>query len=174
MDARHGSFYSVSQLYRYASVLWSACWCFFHRVIYHLTIIMMQSLENGWGLTRAPADLVKELKQSLHDGLPNADIERDIEPIETEQPSWFVHQPALNRKVLQELKPMHEEWSGLELEGAIAYGLRAYRNNSVLFMHIDKMQTHVISCILHVDHSEDSQPWPLFIEDLQGNTNEGM
>jgi predicted 2-oxoglutarate/Fe(II)-dependent dioxygenase YbiX len=47
-----------------------------------------------------------------------------------------------------------------------------YRNNSSLHMHVDKVKTHVISCILHVDHSEDSEPWPIFIEDFQGNTNE--
>ena len=34
------------------------------------------------------------------------------------------------------------------------------------------MTTHIISCILHVDHDEDSEPWPLLIEDFQGNTNE--
>jgi hypothetical protein len=34
------------------------------------------------------------------------------------------------------------------------------------------MRTHIISCILHVDHDQDSEPWPLFIEDFQGNTNE--
>jgi hypothetical protein len=34
------------------------------------------------------------------------------------------------------------------------------------------MKTHIISCILHVDHDEDSEPWPIFIEDFQGNTNE--
>jgi len=39
-------------------------------------------------------------------------------------------------------------------------------------MHIDKAATHVISSILHVDHSEDSDPWPLVIEDFQGNTVE--
>jgi len=128
--------------------------------------------ENGWGLTRAPAHLVEELKTSLHNGLPNARREKRIDPIETEELPYFIDQNDLNKKVLRELKPMHEEWSGVPLFGAMAYGLRAYRNNSVLFMHIDKMQTHIISCILHVDHSEDSEPWPLFIEDFQGNTNE--
>jgi hypothetical protein len=37
---------------------------------------------------------------------------------------------------------------------------------------VDRMETHVISCILHIDHSEDAEPWPLLIEDFQGNTNE--
>ena len=39
-------------------------------------------------------------------------------------------------------------------------------------MHVDKLKTHVISCILHVDHSEDSEPWPILIEDFAGNSNE--
>ena len=39
-------------------------------------------------------------------------------------------------------------------------------------MHVDKMQTHVISFILHIDSSEDAEPWPIFIEDLQGRTHE--
>ena len=39
-------------------------------------------------------------------------------------------------------------------------------------MHVDKSRTHIISCILHIDHSEDSEPWPIVIEDFQGNTNE--
>jgi predicted 2-oxoglutarate/Fe(II)-dependent dioxygenase YbiX len=39
-------------------------------------------------------------------------------------------------------------------------------------MHTDKAQTHVISCILHIDSSEDAEPWPIVIEDFQGNTNE--
>ena len=41
-------------------------------------------------------------------------------------------------------------------------------------MHVDKSNTHIISCILHVDHDDDpeSEPWPIVIEDFQGNTNE--
>lgn len=39
-------------------------------------------------------------------------------------------------------------------------------------MHVDRSRTHIISSILHIDHSEDSEPWPIVIEDFQGNTNE--
>ena len=39
-------------------------------------------------------------------------------------------------------------------------------------MHVDRSRTHIISSIIHVDHSEDSEPWPIVIEDFQGNTNE--
>jgi hypothetical protein len=67
---------------------------------------------------------------------------------------------------------MHEEWAGVPLKGELAYGLRVYRNNTVLSMHVDRLETHIISCIIHVDKSEDAEPWPIFIEDFQGNTNE--
>lgn len=39
-------------------------------------------------------------------------------------------------------------------------------------MHIDKSQTHVISFILHIDSSEDAEPWPILIEDFHGYTHE--
>merc|ERR1712038_380027 len=131
--------------------------------------------ENGWGLTRAPDYLVEELKQKLYDNLETAPLEKKVDVIEggsEESKPLFIENKELNDKVLRELKPMHEEWSGVELEGAIAYGLRVYRNNSRLLMHVDKSYTHVISCILHIDHSEDSEDWPIMIEDFQGNTNE--
>ncbi len=72
------------------------------------------------------------------------------------------------------LQPFHEEWSGVPLVPANAYGLRIYRNGSHLNMHVDKCESHIISSILHVDHDNDpdSEPWPIVIEDFQGNTNE--
>jgi hypothetical protein len=39
-------------------------------------------------------------------------------------------------------------------------------------MHVDKAQTHIISFILHIDSSEDAEPWPIFIEDFHGRTHE--
>ena len=77
-----------------------------------------------------------------------------------------------NMEILHEMKPIFEEWSGIPLEGSTAYGIRAYRNNSNLLMHVDKSSTHVISGIYHVDRSDDAQPWPIVIEDYKGNTNQ--
>ena len=62
-----------------------------------------------------------------------------------------------------------EAWAGLELVPHRAYGFRLYRNESVLNMHIDKTQTHVISFILHIDSSDDAEPWPIVIEDYEGS-----
>lgn len=78
--------------------------------------------EHGWGLTRAPAALIDELKASLQAGMAEAQEEAFINVIvgEGKERPLFVRQPMLNRKVLNELKPMHEEWSGVPLTGAIA------------------------------------------------------
>jgi hypothetical protein len=59
----------------------------------------------------------------------------------------------------------------MELVPAIAYGFRVYRNDSSLWMHLDRTSTHVISCIYHIASSDNSEPWPLVIEDYAGNTN---
>ena len=129
----------------------------------------------SWGLARAPEHIIQELKQKLHDNLATAPKETKTSVIENETEDnapLFIHNYEMNDRILEELKPMHEEWAGVDLVGAIAYGLRVYRNNSRLLMHVDKSGTHVISCILHIDHSEDSEDWPIVIEDFQGNTNE--
>jgi hypothetical protein len=85
---------------------------------------------------------------------------------------YFVN-TGLNRKVLNELKPFHEEWSGVELKPSIAYGLRVYKNGSALTMHTDRIDTHVISSILHVDRDYGgAEPWPIVIEGVDGVTAE--
>ena len=37
-------------------------------------------------------------------------------------------------QVLDEMRPYHEEWGGMELIGTSAYGVRLYRNGSSLVM----------------------------------------
>jgi hypothetical protein len=73
---------------------------------------------------------------------------------------------------LQVLKDLHyypETWAGMELTPFTAYGFRLYRNESNLHVHVDKGETHVISYILHIDSSDDADPWPILIEDFQGS-----
>ena len=74
----------------------------------------------------------------------------------------------LNAQVLNDLKHYAETWVGMELDPYIAYGFRLYREGSHLNMHVDRSQTHVISFILHIDSSEDAEPWPIVIEDFHG------
>lgn len=137
--------------------------------------------ENGWGLTRAPEHITERLQQRLNRTLLEEGIidpsgkytrpEHHIPVIGGERPIMITDGND-NRQVLNEMKPMFEWWSGIDLQPSIAYGIRAYRNDSNLLMHVDKASTHVISGIYHVGRSEDAEPWPIVIEDFRGNTNQ--
>lgn len=133
----------------------------------------------GWGLVRAPEHIFAELEANLEDTLRNVDgevdslpNEIDIRGVEGKHKSKFILQDDLNRRILNDLLPLHEEWAGVKLTPQNAYGLRLYQNNSNMLMHLDNQATHVISGILHVGRDPESEPWPLVIEDFEGNTNE--
>jgi hypothetical protein len=103
-------------------------------------LVAQNFTENGWGLTRAPKDLVEKLKASLYDNFDSARAEYVIPVIHgNEREGWesplFIDQESLNSRILKGLKSMHEEWAGVPLIGEIAYGLRIYRNQSILNMH---------------------------------------
>lgn len=130
--------------------------------------------EKGFELIQTPPAIHAKLKAALDRALLNWDqirTEPKIDAVYTPLPSKFVDLHGMEREVLRELKPLHEAWSGLELEGTSAYGIRLYRNGSSLVMHYDKVHTHVISAIIHVGHEyfDDNKPWPIEIEDHDGN-----
>jgi hypothetical protein len=93
--------------------------------------------------------------------------EEHSEAIAGQRP-WFIDRPDLMRRVLKELQHFPEEWAGMELTPHAAYGFRLYRNESNLYMHVDKPATHVISFILHIDSSEDAEPWPILVSETEG------
>jgi len=127
--------------------------------------------EFGWGLTQAPAQLTADLRQAIYDGLPTARSEGKIDVITGPNLPLFIDRPDLTTRVQEELQPILEAWSNVELTPYTAYGFRLYRNESRLWMHVDKTRTHVISCIYHIASSENAEPWPVVIEDYEGNTN---
>jgi len=150
----------------------------------HTGLIAQNFTEYGWAVTRAPQGLLDELVSSLHRGLtsPIHSEEEDIGSTCIDSPSPPLLHPiveSLERRALLELRPIAEAWINHDkrekrrhLIGNNAYGLRIYQNQSRLNMHVDKSETHVISAILHVDHDENSKPWPIVIEDYYGNLNE--
>ena len=54
--------------------------------------------ENGWGLTRAPQDLVDDLREAIREGLPGASKENKINVIEGQTP-LFIQNSKLTRRV---------------------------------------------------------------------------
>jgi len=122
--------------------------------------------EYGWSLTKAPQSITDKLKKRLDAGLKKRNEQVGVEG------TFFIPDDEENAEILQELLPLHEAWSGVKLVPQNSYGLRVYRGNITLPMHMDETATHVISSILHVGHGEDDEPWALVIEDFHGNTNE--
>lgn len=86
-------------------------------------------------------------------------------------PSLLYQDEEFNQKLLSILQPDHEEWAGRPLKKAACYGIRAYQPGSYLLNHRDRVNTHVVSATICVDHAL-SAPWPLYIEDFDGNPHE--
>jgi hypothetical protein len=62
-------------------------------------------------------------------------------------PSTVTHITSVEKSRLAgELQPILEGWYGGELFMTSIYGVRKYSNGSVLRMHVDTMDTHVVSC----------------------------
>jgi hypothetical protein len=125
----------------------------------------------GWGLTRAPDKIVRKLRHSLEQAKPWKEFETEtfLAPmgLRYQQVPYFVDTLNINVMILQELQGLHEAWVGMKLEPQVGFGLRVYRNQSQLLMHIDNPRTHIVSSILHVGSDKD---WPLAIQDYEGNT----
>lgn len=84
-------------------------------------------------------------------------------------PSRITHLPGnLKDKLSRELRDILEGWYGGELEMTSIYGIRKYQNGSVLRMHVDTVNTHVVSSIINVDQGID-EVWPLIILDHDDN-----
>jgi len=139
----------------------------------HSGIFCPNFTEFGYGLTSAPEALLQQLQEVLYAGMEQGTM-RAEEPSDSIKgdPNFIDVSANLLDRSIQMLKPIMEAWSGTKLIGNNAYGLRVYLNESSLNMHIDKVETHVISAIMHVGHDDKGDPWPLVIEDFQGNTVE--
>jgi hypothetical protein len=129
----------------------------------------------GFGLARTDSGLVDEIKAAIRHALETGEGLREEahdEVIPGPHDPWFVDRPDLTERVLHEVHPFVEAWSGVQVVPYVAYGFRLYRNESALYMHLDESRTHILSVILHLDSSDDAEPWPIVIEDFEGNTHE--
>lgn len=65
----------------------------------------------------------------------------------------------LKRKIWNGVKPVLEEWTGMELEPSSMYGIRQYTEGAVLSPHADRNPL-ISSCIINVAQDVD-EDWPL-------------
>ncbi len=87
------------------------------------------------------------------------------------RPSLLYQDEDFNQRLVSDLQEAHETWSGLALNKSACYGIRVYQPRSYLYNHIDSICTHVVSSTICVDHRLNG-PWPLYIEDLEGQPHE--
>ena len=86
-------------------------------------------------------------------------------------PTLWYQDSAFNARLSRELQPRLEEWSGMRLVESACYGIRIYQRGCYLYNHVDRTETHIISATICVDHRLSS-PWPLTIEDIEGNVSQ--
>jgi hypothetical protein len=123
-----------------------------------------------WDVVDAPREIHEKLRDRFQTMLPHAKLESmgpGLSGVEGPLHATFFEQEELNYEVLHALTPLFSEWAGVELEPTSVYGVRVYRNGSTLRDHLDVLETHVISGILHIDSDLDG-PFPIQIEDGTG------
>jgi len=133
-------------------------------------LVVPNFTEYGWAVTKAPEHLTREMQSTLRHQFESQYPEGHDPAIVGDYPTTLVDMPELIDRALHQILPYAEAWSGVPLKIQRGYGMRIYPNTSRLLMHLDKITTHVISCIFHIDHSVDNIPWPLVIEDFDGIT----
>ena len=127
----------------------------------------------GFSVVPQPPGVHERLNRSLHEGLEAGPRSEHFVDQISGPDADFVNIKGLGYEIMRELLPAHEAWIGgaVPLRANTAYGLRVYREGNSLTMHTDRVSTHVVSSILHVDRDVD-EPWPIVIEGFDGNTYE--
>jgi prolyl 4-hydroxylase len=131
----------------------------------------------GLGFSKARLDphIQRRIREHFEANAERFRPEIEIEHIRNDDPSiipaLYFEEPSFNDWLGQELRPRHEDWCGMRLEGTACYGIRVYQRGTFLYNHVDRMATHVISSTICVDHRL-SGPWPLHIEDIDGRPSQ--
>ena len=76
---------------------------------------------------------------------------------------------ALKTQIWNEVQAILEEWTGQKLKQTSLYGIRVYKEGSVLASHVDRLPL-VTSAIINVDQDVD-EPWPVEVYDHDGNAH---
>jgi len=135
-------------------------------------VLVHNFTEKGYAVVPTPSHLHKALNDSLWGAIAagNARSEGKVDQIAGPIPQ-FVSVGAAKAQTQRDMQPLMEQWAGTSLQPTTAYGLRVYQPGNTLTMHTDRIETHVISCIVHVDRRVD-EPWPIVIEGFDGRSVE--
>jgi prolyl 4-hydroxylase len=128
----------------------------------------------GFRKTVVPAPLMQAINAFYADRRPaslpeNSDaIGTFIRAQDTRAPTHMIElDDSLRARISAELHPLLEAWVAKTLRMTAVYGIREYQRSAVLDMHIDRMETHIVSAILNVSQDVVTD-WPLVIHDHYG------
>lgn len=137
----------------------------------------------GWKIEWLPKDIHDEMlafhkKTRTTSSHPENQPATDACLSGRESDTWVSQVPQrLGRKIFAHVRQRIHEWTGVPEDDLIEtalYGIRMYHHGSVLYSHVDRVKTHVLSAILVVTRRdpEDAIPWPLTIMDHYGKVHE--
>lgn len=92
--------------------------------------------------------------------LVSSGISNGLSPSEKPSVTFHLLSDEVFTTLFDLLTPLLEDWAQTDLTRSHGYGIRSYGTGSVLEMHRDRISTHVISCVIHVDDQSDLA-WPL-------------
>lgn len=127
--------------------------------------------ERGFKKVRMPSELFERIRGwydlnrdplRVVENWPKGATQVNFDYVKTE----MVTMPnSLKDHVARSVRPLLEEWIGGEpLEYTMMYGARIYHNGSILRNHVDRIETHVVSCIINIDQDVD-EDWELEVFD---------
>ncbi len=130
--------------------------------------------DNLWNTVKEMYEEVKPFETEEH--FPN---KKGVIPSPNEVSSTLMDLGNVHEKrdaFHQALRPIHEQFCGVNLEPTFIYGIRSYLRGAGLVKHRDRIETHHISGIIMVDkdlkcgcaNKEYGDDWPLDIQDHNG------
>eukprot|EP01084_Bolivina_argentea_P036853 68138_1 len=143
-------------------------WMTRRRLLFNTKIppVVPQFTELGFSHRKMPDEICKYLTDFYNENqnkLRREPFPKDNPLINAHEiPMQMLHIPGRKKYWIAEIiKPMLEEWTKQTLQFSILYGLRQYSKGAVLKGHCDKIETHVVSTILHLNHDPLDIPWPI-------------
>lgn len=128
---------------------------------------------NTWKLIQETYSLLKTYKQKEDwSGIEEFIHDSEKNKIDVEMFNMDIC-PRIKEIIQSELKPMHDAFIDYkeEIEPIWIYGIRSYKNGSILKPHTDVPRTHHISSIVIVD-KKVNEDWPLQIQSHDGKWHE--
>lgn len=111
---------------------------------------VIKTPEKAWNIIQEVYNLVRGTNTKEH-----FDNKEEVIPTGESELLNLEQVRTIRGIIHDELKGVHEEWSGTSLSPSYVYGIRSYTKDATLFSHVDRIATHHISSIIIVDKDLD-------------------